>query len=196
MRLGSRRGLLFSVVLLAAGAAPARVLVSLDEALALAFPGATVERRTAFLTEVQRARAEQLAGERLASAIVHPYAASRDGAQVGTAYFDTHLVRTLQETVMVVVAPDGRVARVEVLAFDEPPDYLPRAEWYRQFDGRPLDAELDLRRAIRPVTGATLTVRATTDAVRRALALHQALAETAPAAAPAAPAATRGGPDR
>jgi hypothetical protein len=84
------------------------------------------------------------------------------------------------------------VGRVEVLAFDEPPDYLPRAEWYRQFDGRPLDAELDLRRAIRPVTGATLTARSTTDAVRRVLALHGALAERAPAAA----AATAGGPER
>jgi hypothetical protein len=91
------------------------------------------------------------------------------------------VVRTLEETVMVVVDPDGRVARVEVIAFDEPPDYLPRAEWYRQFDGRPLDAELDLERAIRPVTGATLTAVATTAAARRVLALHRALAESAAA---------------
>jgi hypothetical protein len=192
MRASSRRACFLLVGLLGAGVAPARVLLTVDEALALAFPGATIERRTVFLTEEQRARAEQLAGARLASAIVHPYVARRDGVEVGTAYFDSHLVRTLQETVMVVVGPDGRVGRVEVLAFDEPPDYLPRAEWYRQFDGRPLDAELDLRRSIRPVTGATLTARSTTDAVRRVLALHGALAERAPAAA----AATAGGPER
>jgi electron transport complex protein RnfG len=165
---------------LAPASAGARVLLTVDEALRLAFPGATVERRTLFLTPAQLARAEALGGQKPASAIVHPYVATKDGAAVGTAYFDSHVVRTLAETVMVTVDPAGRVGRVEVLSFDEPPDYLPRAEWYRQFDGKPLDRELELRRAIRPVAGATLTARATTDAARRVLALHQAIAESPP----------------
>lgn len=169
--------------------AAARVLLTVEEALALAFPDAQVERRTVFLTPGQIARAEALGGRRPPSAIVHPYVAAKDGAVVGTAYFDSHVVRTLAETVMVTVDSAGRVGRVEVLSFDEPPDYLPRSEWYRQFDGKPLDRELELRRAIRPVAGATLTARATTDAARRVLALHQAIAESTPATGqvPAAP---------
>lgn len=176
------------VLLGLAGAAGlgARVLLTVEEALALAFPGARIERQTVYLTATQRARAEELAGTELASAIVHPYRATRDGRLVGTAYFESHVVRTLAETVMVTVDPAGELGRVEVLAFDEPPDYLPRAEWYRQFEGRPLDAELELRRAIRPVAGATLTARATTDAARRALAIHRALEEAAREAAAAA----------
>jgi hypothetical protein len=175
---------------LGAGAAGARVLSTVDEALARAFPGAAIERRTVYLTPGQAARVEALAGSPPSSAIVHPYAARRDGELVGTAYFDTHVVRTLAETVMVVVRPDGAAGRVEVIAFDEPPDYLPRDAWYRQFDGRPLDGELDLRGAIRPVSGATLTAVATTGATRRALALHRVLAESAGPApvAPVAPA--------
>lgn len=161
--------------LLAAAPAAARVLLTVDEALALAFPGAAIERRTVFLTDEQMVRAAELAGQRPASAIVHPYVATHDGELVGTAYFDSHVVRTLAETVMVAVDAEGRVGRVEVLSFDEPPDYLPREAWYRQFDGRPLDAELELRRAIRPVAGATLTARATTDAARRVLALHRVI---------------------
>ena len=175
-------------VLAAALALPAavgaRVLVTVDEALALAFPGATIERRTVFLTPEQLARAADLAGSPAPSAIVHPYEARHEGELVGTAYFDTHVVRTLAETVMVVVRPDGTVGRVEVIAFDEPPDYLPREAWYRQLDGRPLDDELDLRRAVRPVSGATLTARATLDATRRVLALHRVLAEAAASARP------------
>jgi hypothetical protein len=175
---------------LAFASAPAagRVLLTVEEALALAFPGAEVERRTVFLTPEQVARATALGGQKPASAIVHPYVATKDGAVVGTAYFDAHVVRTLAETVMVTVDPEGHVGRIEVLSFDEPPDYLPRVEWYRQFDGKPLDRELELRRAIRPVAGATLTARATTDAARRVLALHQAIAESTPA--PPAAAAT------
>jgi hypothetical protein len=170
-------GLLAAAALGLAAAAGARVLLTVEEALALAFPGAAIERRTVYLTESQAARVAELAGSELASAIVHPYVATRESEPAGTAYFDTHVVRTLAETVMVVVRPDSTVGRIEVLAFDEPPDYLPRAAWYRQFDGRPLDPELELRRAIRPVAGATLTARATTDAARRVLALHRVLAE-------------------
>lgn len=158
-----------------AAAADARVLLTVEEALALAFPDAQVERTTVFLTTAQRAEVERLAGSALDSAIVHPYRAEKAGSLVGTAYFDVHLVRTLPETLMVVVDPAGRVARVEVLSFDEPPDYRPRAEWYGQFRSRPLDDELALRRSIRPVTGASLTASATTLAVRRALALHRVL---------------------
>lgn len=160
------------------GAVEARVLLTVEEALALAFPKAQVERTTVFLTATQRAEAERLAGSALDSAIVHPYRAHQPktgGSLVGTAYFDVHVVRTLPETLMVVVDTEGRVARVEVLSFDEPPDYRPRAEWYGQFLSRPLDDELALRRAIRPVTGASLTASATTQAVRRVLAIHRAL---------------------
>ena len=84
-------------------------------------------------------------------------------------------MRTLPETLMVVVDPQGKVARVEVLAFAEPEDYLPPGRWYGQFLGQGLSDELALGHHIRGVTGASLTARATTDAVRRVLAIHQAL---------------------
>jgi hypothetical protein len=167
-----------------AAPAAARVFLTVDEALALAFPRAAVERRTVYLTEVQRQRAGELAGAEVASAIVHPYVATRDGEVVGTAYFDTHRVRTLPETLMVVVDPQGRPVRVEVLSFDEPADYLPRKPWYRQFDGGALDDDLALGRDIHPVAGATLTARATTAAVRRVLALHRVIAHPAEDAEP------------
>jgi Na+-translocating ferredoxin:NAD+ oxidoreductase RnfG subunit len=76
---------------------------------------------------------------------------------------------------MVVIDVAGRVERVEVLSFDEPPDYLPGAAWYRQFLGQALDSQLALKRDIDGITGATLTARATTEAVRRVLAVHGVL---------------------
>ncbi len=157
--------------------------LSLDEALALVFPGCAVERGTVYLTDDQVARAAELAGGEIPTALVHPYVATRADGACGTAYFDTHRVRTLAETLLVAVGPEGELLRVEVVAFAEPPEYQPREEWYAQFAGRELDSELSLRRAIRPVAGATLTARATTEAARRALAIHRALAESAARAA-------------
>jgi hypothetical protein len=163
------------VALAAAGPLAAKVFLTVDEALHLAFPGCVVERQTIFLTADQRARAKQLAGSEIKSGLVNPYHATREGKDAGTAYFDTHVVRTLSETLMIVIDSQGKVARVEVLAFAEPEDYLPPGIWYGQFLGQALSDDLALGHHIRSVTGASLTARATTEAVRRILALHQVL---------------------
>jgi len=160
----------------AAAAAGAKVLLTPEEALKLAFPGATVERKTAYLTEAQQKAAQKLSGdEELPSALVSYYVGTKDGKILGTAYFDTHTVRTMPETIMVVVDLSGAIARIEVLSFSEPEEYLPKPHWYEQFQGKPLDDELSMKRGIRAVTGATLTARATTDAARRVLALHKVI---------------------
>ncbi len=178
-----RRVLTVAAGVLLAVSLEAKVFLTKEEALRLAFPDATVTRSTAFLTDAQRRDAQKLSGDpEPPAALAAFYTAVRDGRTVGTAYFDSHLVRTLPETIMVVVDPRGTIARIEVLSFDEPEDYLPRATWYGQFVGKPLDDEMSLTRAIRPVAGATLTARATTDAVRRVLALHRVLSSARPLA--------------
>lgn len=186
--------LALAVVLAVAAPASARVFLTTDEALALAFPGCEVERRTVYLTEAKLAEARRLAGVEVPGAVVHPYVARCDaggagaaggrGDPGGTAYFDTHRVRTLPETLMVVVDPRGAVRRIEVLAFREPEEYLPRGAWYRQFLGHRLDDGLALKRDIQGVAGATLTARATADAVRRVLALHRVIFAPAEGEAP------------
>ena len=168
------------VALLAAAPAGAKVFLTRERAMELAFgPDAAVERDQAFLSEAEVERAREIAGKGVdvRSAMVTRYVARRDGAVVGTAYLDTHRVRTLQETLMIVVAPDGTVARVDVLTFGEPEEYLPKPLWFGQFDGRALDDELAVKRGIRGITGATLSSHAATEAVRRTLAIHRVLAE-------------------
>ncbi len=171
----SRRALVALLLLALAAPAAAKVFLTVDEAVNLAFPDCKVERKTGYLTGEQVRRARELSGVEVPSALVTFYVAWRNGQPAGTAYFDTHRVRTLPETLMVVVDPQGRVVRLEVIAFREPEEYLPRGAWYEQFRGRGLDRELRLKQGIHPVTGATLTARATADAVRRVLALHQVI---------------------
>jgi len=72
---------------------------------------------------------------------------------------------------MTVVAPDGRLRMALVLQFGEPPDYLPQEGWLRTLEGKGLDDDLWPGRGVRRVTGATLTVQALTEAVRRSLAV-------------------------
>lgn len=141
------------------------------QALASAFPaGAKVARQVFYLTPEQLAAARKESGVDFNDRMIVRYAGPN-----GFAYFDTHRVRTLPETVMVVVSADGKVERIEILSFDEPPDYFPKPRWIEQFRGRKLDDDLTLRGAIRPLSGASLTGRAITNAARKVLALHHVI---------------------
>jgi len=142
------------------------------------FPkGAVVTRKTAFLSEAARGEVARRSGGAPPPGLVAYYAATADGKDAGTAYFDTHVVRTLPETILVAVDPMGAISRIEVLSFSEPEEYLPRGTWYGQLHGKVLSDELSERRGVRPVTGATITVRVTVEAARRVLALDAFLKE-------------------
>lgn len=156
-----------------AGTCPAAAEVILGEKAALerAFPGARVERKTLYLTKDQVEAVEKAARSRLPSAIVTVFEARTAGSVSGRGVLDTHVVRTMPETLLTVVEPDGRLRVALVLQFGEPPDYLPREGWLKTFAGKGLDDQLLPGRSVPRVTGATLTVQSLTDAVRRALAI-------------------------
>ena len=174
-RLGLASLLAAMVVFSAAAGLQATVLITVEEALGLAFPDGEVSRETLFLTKEQMRSAATTAEVEIDGAMVTRFVVRRGDEVVGFAYIDTHRVRTLPETLLVILEVDGSVRRVEVAAFREPLDYKPGDSWYRQFDDEELDRDLSLDRDIRPITGATLTARATIDAVRRVLAIHLAV---------------------
>jgi len=155
-------------------APPAKVFLTQAEALKLAFPDCAVERRTIYLTEEERQHAAELAGKgvEVENRVVYAYEARKDGKLVGTAYFDAHRVRTLDEVLMFAIDDKGRIQRLEMLSFGEPEEYIPRTKWYAQFTGKSLQDDLRLKGDIKGVSGATLTATATASAARRTLALH------------------------
>ena len=173
--------LLLALALAAPQAGPGKVYLTPDEALALAFPECTIERRTEYLDKAEAKRVEALAHGALEGRVVRPYVATKDGKLVGTAYFDAHRVRTKNEVLMLVVASDERLKRIEVLSFAEPAEYLPKPAFYAQFAGKRLSDELAVGRDVRGVAGATLSANAASGAVRRALAVQRVLAERAAA---------------
>lgn len=146
-----------------------------QDALALAFPGAQLTRKEHVLSELQAGRVKAQAQVELPGTWTVVYEARKNGVLVGVGFFDTHRVRTLNETLLVAISPDGRILRVEAVAFREPAEYMAKEAWVKQFEGKALDSQLNLKGAIHPLSGATLTAHAMTDAARRCLALHQVL---------------------
>ena len=150
-------------------------LITREEALASAFPDASVADERIFLTDEQAERIEAIARVDLSGKLYARYVISRNGIVVGRAYVDTHQVRTKKESLLVSLDASGRVQRIDVTVFLEPPEYIAGPSWMRQFHGKPLDGDLAIQRAIRPIAGATLTAHAVSEAVRRVMAIDQVL---------------------
>lgn len=165
-----------ALLVLATGAASAQPgLVSREEALATVFPGAAIDGDRVYLSDAQAERIGDLSRGDVNTKIIARYVATEGGTVVGRAYVDTHVVRTKRASLLISLEADGRVRRIDVTAFLEPPEYIPSERWRDQYLARPLDDDLAVQRAIRPIAGATLTTRSVNEAVRRILALDLVL---------------------
>jgi hypothetical protein len=158
-----------------------------QQALAEAFPGARIERRAFVLTPEEVETIEKRARVRMGTRLATAYAGWRGDTLQGVAFFDSRIVRTMPALLMVVVAPDSTVARVDVLAFHEPPDYRPPARWLGTFAHHRLDDRLWPDADIRNLSGASLSARAVTESARLAIALYTSIAGPAFAREPRSP---------
>ncbi len=149
--------------------------LSREEALAATYADADIRAEQVFLTPAQLKQVAIRAGTDPISALVGRYLAARHGQIIGRAYVDTHTVRTKKESLLISLDAQGRLIRVDVTAFLEPPEYRAPEPWLGQYRGRALDDDLGINRAIRPIAGATLTARAANNAVRRVLAIDEIL---------------------
>lgn len=169
-------GALALLLALPAAFASAVVYRSQDEALHDAFPDADkIEPRAFVLDEAQAARVQALAEVALDRKIWTVHVAHRGGDVLGYAILDVRTVRTMPEALLIVLTPDGAVRSVRVLAFHEPTEYQPSERWLAQLDGKQLGPDLQLKRDIQAIAGATLSSQSVTRAVRTALALFQVL---------------------
>jgi hypothetical protein len=149
-----------ALLLLLAAAARAGVGGLEEEAVRRAFPEAdAVEARDVILTDDLVARIEKLARARVKERLVTFYTARRAGAVAGYAVLHSHVVRTRPETLALAFEPDGRIRSIAVLAFLEPPEYLPSDRWLAQFRGKGPEDRLAVGRDVAAISGATLTAR-------------------------------------
>jgi len=163
--------LLLSV--LAAPIAHATVFYSLEEALELAFgKDATVEPLPVFISDEQAEKIEKLAQVKLDSKLYTLHVGKRDGQVLGYAAIESHTVRTQSETVLILLNSSGELARVEMLAFHEPPEYQPPARWFEKLYRKPI-GELRLNQGVDGISGATLSSRASLDGIRKVMAIYK-----------------------
>jgi electron transport complex protein RnfG len=82
-----------------------------------------------------------------------------------------HKVRSKNMAVLSIISPDGVLQGIEIIAFNEPMEYIPTSNWIKILENQTLTPRLNLGKDIPTVTGSTLSARAATKAARIALAL-------------------------
>ena len=151
----------------------ATVYYSKEEAFELAFGnGAVLEPMPLFLTDEQVSEIERVARVKLDSKLFTFYVGKRGERVLGYAAIDSPVVRTQQETLLIVLSPQGELTRLEVLAFHEPPEYQSAPRWLDRLYRRPF-GELFVHQGIDGIAGATLTSRAVLDGARKVMAIYQ-----------------------
>jgi len=150
------------------------VYLTKKQALAKAFPGADkVDREKKWLTDTQRHAIGKIIGETVEDRRISFYAGRKNGKTLGYMVVDHRIGKSYPITFMVVINPDGTARDVEIMVYREPRGWEVRYESFlRQFFGK--DAGSDFRE-INSITGATLSVRAVTKGVQKALAAFKVL---------------------
>ena len=159
-----------------------RVYFTEDEALAKVFGKAERGARHTWIpTDDQRAALERQLGVAVTE---ESFAAwrGRDGDRdLGWALVLEEKGRFKPITFMVHVRPGGQVGFVLVMVYRESRgDGVKRQRFLKQFRGKDLDDSLRLNRDVVGLTGATLSSRAITHGVRKALVLAETFGGEAP----------------
>ena len=159
-----------------AGDASAKVFLTKDKALELVFPQAEeIEKRHVFLTERQAESIREMARAEVNSRLYTFYIAKSGGKETGYAVIDTHTLRTLTETVMFVINPDGTLRHAEILAFFEPTDYMPGGKWINLFLEKIRMDRMKVGKGVPNITGATISAVSFSQATRRVLAVYRVI---------------------
>ena len=152
----------------------AQIFYSKTEALELAFGKAAVENLSLFPDETQTAKIQQLAKTKLESGLFTFYVGKENGKVLGYAAIESETVRTKPETIMILLSPEGELKSVTILAFHEPPEYMPPERWFESLAKRPLE-DMDFSKGVDGISGATLSTRSALSSVRKVMAIYQVM---------------------
>ena len=153
----------------------AQVLISPIEAMQENFSStATISKKNTLLNKKRFTNVQQNAQVKLDTKIYRIYTAKKNDTVLGYGVLINRKVRSKNAVVLYFIAKN-RLQGIEIIAFNEPHEYLPSKKWTAQFVNIATDTNLRLGREIPSISGATLSARSITDGSRLAFALYNEL---------------------
>ena len=152
----------------------AKLLLSPFDAMLLHFSQeAKIEKTNILLTTDEAKSVQKLAKSKLKTKIYKVYRATKDGDLLGLGILVLHKVRSKDTAVLSIINPDGTLKTIEIIAFNEPMEYLPSKSWIEVLNNKTLSPGLALGKDIPSITAATMSARAATMSARIALSIFE-----------------------
>lgn len=152
----------------------AQLIIKPNEAIKVAYPMATEYKRTPLLLSQTEAKTVQdLIQKKLTSKLFVYFIIKKEKDTIAYAGLYTAHVRSKTATYMVLITPQGHIRSIEVIAFNEPSEYIPKSRWLRLFDDKGISDNLRLKESIPNLSGATLSARSASDTAKLMLAVWQ-----------------------
>ena len=124
------------------------------------------------LTPEQKKKVESELGDKLSKNDWNFYIARTKGRVDGYALIDSEVGKTEPITFLTAITPQGEVKEVEVLVYREPiGSEVHDKKFVKQYQGKKISAPLRVGQDIQNISGATMSARAVTHGVKRALSL-------------------------
>lgn len=161
-------GLLFSPSGVASGK------TSVDDVIRSSFlKVSAIEAKQIILTKKQFSQVQSRAKAAVRTKVYRYYDIKSATKSLGSAVLISRKVRSKKATVLYAFDNSGKLKFTEILAFGEPPEYIPGKTWMSQLQNKSDSTKLTVGKDIPTISGSTLSARSITEGARVARAIYE-----------------------
>lgn len=127
------------------------------------------------LSGAEAKKIQEASQVKLGTKIFKVFKAVQDGKTQGYGVLINRKIRSKNGVVLYMISHESILKGIEVIAFNEPMEYVPSGKWMSQFENVDTQRSLMLSKDIPTITGATLSAKSFVDGSRVAFALYNEL---------------------
>lgn len=147
---------------------------SVDDVIKSSFTGvSTIDPKQIILTKKQFSQVQSRAKAAVRTKIYRYYDIKSSTKRLGYAVLISRKVRAKKATVLYAFDNSGTLKFTEIMAFAEPPEYIPGKTWMSQLQNQNESTTLTVGKDIPTISGATLSARSITEGARVARAIYE-----------------------
>lgn len=151
----------------------ARMLISPLDAMKDAYPNSTeIVKKNIILSKKDASNISKEAKIKLTSKIFRVFKAYKNEEFLAYGVLLSKKVRSKNAVILYIISKDSLLKSMEIIAFNEPAEYLPSKRWNSQFEDVPTETMLRTSKEIANITSATLSAKSITNGSRLAFALY------------------------
>lgn len=146
----------------------ATVLISVEDAMqsSLGIKDLKIEKKNILLNKDDLNKIQKFAKVKIASRIIKSYIIKEKEKTIAYGVLISRKIRSKNGVVLYLFDPSATLLSMEMIAFNEPLEYLPSGSWEKQFENISPANQLELGRNVTPITGATLSAQSIVEASR------------------------------